>query len=200
MTAAYLALLVLIAAERVVELVLSARNTAWARARGGLELGQGHFRVMTALHLAWFAGCALEVILLRRPLLPALAAPMVVVLVAAQALRYWAVATLGRRWNVRVVVVPGAPAVTGGPYALVRHPNYLAVVLEGFAVPLIHSAWITALGFTLLNALLLVVRIRCEERALSRHCDYGRRLGGRGRFWPGRALAALTAPMEDRAP
>lgn len=172
MTNAYLALLALIAVERVVELVISARNASWARKQGGIEFGQGHFRVMTLLHGSWFIGAAVEVVLVERPLIPTLAIIMLTLLVLAQATRYWAILTLGRYWNVRVIVVPGASVVTRGPYALMRHPNYLAVVLEGFAVPLIHSAWITALTFTLLNALVLTVRIRCEEAALSQYCDY----------------------------
>lgn len=182
--AAYGCLLLLIAAERMVELRISSRNAAWVLSRGGVEVGQRHFKVMTLLHSAWFAGCAAEVILLRRPMLPALMAPMLLLAVGAQALRYWAIRALGRAWNVRVIVLPGTPAVTGGPYAWLRHPNYLAVVVEGFAVPLIHSAWITALVFSALNAALLFIRIRCEETALATHCDYLGRLGPSGRFWP----------------
>ena len=86
---------------------------------------------------------------------------------ASQALRWWCIATLGRRWNTRVIVVPGLAQVTRGPYRLLRHPNYVAVVVEGVALPLVHAAWITALVFTLANAGLLAIRIRCEDRALA---------------------------------
>jgi methyltransferase len=145
---------------------------------------------MKALHTAFFFACAGEVLLLHRPFIPALGWPMLALVVLAQGLRYWAVLTLGRRWNVRVLVVPGDPAVTAGPYRYLRHPNYLAVVIEGVAVPLVHTAWITALAFTLANAALLRVRIRCEEEALAVHCDYARRLGDRPRLFPaGRATA-----------
>lgn len=92
---------------------------------------------------------------------------MLVLFAAAQALRWWCVSTLGPRWNTRVIVVPGLPLVTGGPYRWLRHPNYVAVVAEGVALPLIHTAWATATLFTLLNAALLTVRIRCENRALA---------------------------------
>jgi methyltransferase len=91
---------------------------------------------------------------------------MIALALAAQALRYWAVASLGKRWNVRVITIPAMPLSTAGPYRFMRHPNYLAVVLEGIAIPLIHTAYLTAFGFTLLNGLMLRTRIRCEERAL----------------------------------
>jgi methyltransferase len=86
--------------------------------------------------------------------------------IAAQALRYWCIATLGPRWNVRVIVVPGMALATDGPYRFLRHPNYLAVVTEMIALPLVHTAWLTAIVFSLLNAAMLAVRIRVEEAAL----------------------------------
>lgn len=186
MVTAYLILLGLLGLERLVELRLSHRNAAWARARGAVEYGQGHFGWMKLLHTAFLFGCAAEVLLLGRPFVPAVGWPMLAVALGAQGLRYWAVASLGRRWNTRVLVLPTAPAVTRGPYRLMRHPNYLAVILEGIAIPLLHSAWITALLFSALNAALLVVRIRCEESALARHNDYHSRLGRRRRFLPGK--------------
>ena len=93
---------------------------------------------------------------------------MFAVVLAAQALRWWCIATLGHQWNTRVVVVPDASRVTGGPYRFLPHPNYVAVVLEGVALPLVHTAWITALAFTLLNAALLTARINVENAALAR--------------------------------
>ena len=107
-----------------------------------------------------------EVLLLDRPFLPALGIPMLVLAIGAQALRYWAIFSLGRRWNVRVITIPGMPLSSEGPYRFLRHPNYLAVVVEGFAIPLVHTAFLTAIGFSLLNAWMLQTRIRCEERAL----------------------------------
>lgn len=181
----YLLLLSLVGVERLVEMAISRRHAAWAFAHGGVEAGQGHFRFMQLLHTAFLLGCAAETVWLRRPFIPALAAPMMALALLAQALRYWAVATLGRRWNVRVIVIPGEPAVVAGPYRFLRHPNYAAVIVEGFAIPLIHSAWLTAAAFSLLNAALLVVRVRCEERALTQHCGYAERLGNRPRLIPG---------------
>ena len=185
----YLALLAALGLERLYELRLSARNAAWALSQGGVEFGRAHFRVMALLHGSFLAACAAEVILRGRPFVAWIGFPMLALALAAQVLRYWAIRTLGPRWNVRVIVVPGAPVVTGGPYRFLRHPNYVAVAVEGFAIPLIHGAWLTALVFSAANALLLVVRIRCEERALAAHCDYDARFGAAPRFVPRRAAA-----------
>ncbi|HEY8121937.1 MAG TPA: isoprenylcysteine carboxylmethyltransferase family protein [Myxococcota bacterium] len=181
---AYFAFLALIAAERAFELRLSRRNAERALARGGIELGREHLAWMRALHAGFLVACALEVALLQRAFDPRLGLPMLALALAAQALRYWAIATLGPRWNVRVIVVPGEPVVTGGPYRWLRHPNYAAVVLEGLAIPLIHGAWLSALAFSTLNAWLLRVRIRVEERALAEHCELEALLGDRPRLLP----------------
>jgi methyltransferase len=181
---AYLGLLALVALERLFELRLSRANAAIAFARGGREFGRAHFGVMGALHAAFLVACALEVVLLDRPFEPRLAWPMLSLAVAAQGLRYWSILSLGTHWNVRVIVVPNDPVVTKGPYRWLRHPNYLAVVVEGIALPLIHGAWWTALAFTVANALLLAMRIRVEEDALGRYCAGARRLAEQPRFVP----------------
>ena len=112
-------------------------------------------------------GCVVEVWVLDRPFLPVLGWTMVALVLATQALRWWCIGTLGRRWNTLIVVVPGMPLVDRGPYRWLRHPNYVAVVVEGIALPMVHTAWITAVMFTVLNAVLLRVRIRAEEDALA---------------------------------
>lgn len=180
----YLVLLALLAAERVLELWISRRNAAWSRARGGIEFGQRHFAAIKLLHGAFFPACAAEVIALGRTFDPKLGWPMLGLALVAQGLRYWAILSLGRAWNVRVIVVPGRAAVTRGPYRFVRHPNYAAVVLEMFAVPLVYGAWWTAAVFSVANAALLRVRIRSEEAALRVHCAYDERLGATARFVP----------------
>lgn len=164
----YTVLVLLVAAERLAELVVSVRNARWSAERGGSEYGQGHYPFMVALHTGLLAGCLAEVWFADRPFLPWLGWPMLVLVLASQALRWWCIASLGPRWNTRVIVVPGLPRLTGGPYRWLRHPNYVAVVIEGLALPLVHTAWVTALVFTVLNAPLLAVRIRCEEAALAR--------------------------------
>lgn len=156
------------AAERLVELVVSARHARWALARGGVERGRGHFPPMVALHTGLLVACVAEVHVVDRPFVPAIGWPALVAVLAAQGLRWWCVTTLGQQWNTRVIVVPGLSLVTAGPYRWLRHPNYVAVVAEGIALPLVHTAWVTALAFTVLNAvLLLAVRIPTEERALA---------------------------------
>ena len=164
----YVLLIVAVAVERVAELVVSTRNLAWSRARGGVEFGARHYPVMVALHTGLLAGCLLEVLALHRPFLSVVGWPMLALVLASQGLRWWCIATLGHQWNTRVVVIPDAPRVTRGPYRFFSHPNYVAVVVEGFALPLVHSAWITALVFTVLNAALLRTRISVENEALAR--------------------------------
>jgi methyltransferase len=180
----YLGFLLLLAAERVLELRISRRNARAAFARGGVEVGRGHYRVMAALHTAFLLSCALEVVLLRRPFPGPPGALALVGVAASQALRYWAIATLGDRWNTRVIVVPREPPVTSGPYRWVRHPNYVSVIAEMALVPLVHGAWLTAIAFSIANAALLVVRIRAEERALGG--AYAAAFAGRPRFIPAR--------------
>jgi len=164
---AYTLLILAVGLERLAELVVSQRNLAWSRARGGVESGAGHYPVMVLLHTGLLAGCLLEVWLGHRPFLPALGWPMLAVALLSQGLRWWCIDVLGHQWNTRVVIVPGAGRVTGGPYRFFSHPNYVAVIAEGIALPLVHTAWLTALAFTVLNAGLLTVRIRVENRALA---------------------------------
>ena len=161
----YVALVLVVAAERVVELVVSRRNLAWARAHGGREYGFGHYPFMVFLHTGLLVACLVEAG--HRPFIPALGWPMFALVLLAQALRWWCITVLGPRWNTRIVVVPGLPLVDRGPYRWMRHPNYVAVVLEGIALPLVHTAWITALVFTVVNAVLLRVRISAENLALA---------------------------------
>jgi methyltransferase len=163
----YFTLLALLCLERVAELLVSARHAKTSLRDGGTESGQGHFPAMVALHTGLLAGCWIEPIALHRTFLPALGWPMIGLVVAANALRWWCIRSLGPRWSARVIVMPGVPLVTGGPYRWFRHPNYVAVIVEGAALPLAGSAWITAVAFTVLNACLLTVRIRCETRALA---------------------------------
>jgi methyltransferase len=159
-------LLAVIACERVAELVVSARHATALLLDCGVESGLGHFPVMVALHAALLAGCVAEPLALHRAFIPALGYPMLVVVLAANGLRWWCIATLGVRWTARVIVLPGRPLVRSGPYRWFAHPNYVAVIVEGASLPLVGSAWITAACFTILNAVLLTVRIRCEVSAL----------------------------------
>jgi methyltransferase len=155
-----------VVAERLAELVVANRHTRWARARGGVEHGHGHYPVMVTIHTGLLVGMLAEVHLAHRPFLPALGWTALALAAAAQALRWWCVAALGPRWTTRVIVVPALPLVARGPYRWLRHPNYLAVIVEGATLPLVHTAWTTALAFTAANAAVLTVRVRVENAAL----------------------------------
>jgi methyltransferase len=155
--------------ERIVELVISTRNARWAFEHGGIESNRRQLPWMISLHVGMLLGALAEVWLLGRPFIAWLGWPMLVITLLSQVARYWVIGTLGRRWNTRVIVVPGLPLVTGGPYrwSWLRHPNYVVVAVEGVALPLVHTAWITALVFTVLNAILLLgFRIPAENRAM----------------------------------
>ncbi len=167
-SAAWFTLLVAaVALERVVELVISRRNLAAAIVRGGYESGKGHFAAMVALHTALLIGAVAEVWVADRPFLPGLGWTMLALALACQVGRYVVIATLGQQWNTRIVIVPGAGAVRRGLYRWVKHPNYVIVVVEGIALPLVHTAWVTATLFTVANAVLLLrFRIPAEDAAL----------------------------------
>jgi methyltransferase len=156
-----------VAIERLAELVVTKRNRAWSLAHGGKEFGAGHYPAMVALHVALLVGCVVEPVALHRPFVAVLGWPMLAIVFAAQGLRWWCITTLNRQWNARVIVIPGTARITAGPYRFLPHPNYLAVIAEGLALPLVHTAWITASVFTILNVFLLRTRINVENAALA---------------------------------
>ncbi len=163
----YSVLIGLTALERLVEVRVSNRNRRWSLDQGGREFGQRHYPFMVCLHTAFLVACPLEVWLLERPFTPWLGWSMLALAVLCQVGRWWCIQTLGKRWNTRVVIVPGLPPVQGGPYRWIRHPNYVVVAIEGLALPLIHGAFYTAIAFAILNAWLMWIRIRCENNALA---------------------------------
>ncbi|WP_193608174.1 isoprenylcysteine carboxylmethyltransferase family protein [Nocardioides lijunqiniae] len=163
---AFTIVVALVGLERLAELVVSKRNAAWSFERGGRESGQGHYPFMVVLHTGLLVAMLVEAWVRRPDVAAGLAWSMLALVVASQALRWWCITTLGRRWNTRVIIVPGLAPVRSGPYRLMPHPNYVAVVVEGVALPLVHASWITAVVFTVANAALLTVRIRTEDAAL----------------------------------
>ncbi|WP_137145404.1 isoprenylcysteine carboxyl methyltransferase family protein [Mycolicibacterium sp. CR10] len=162
----YYAFILLIGAERLVELAVSRRNARWSFANGGREFGRGHYPAMVSMHALLLVSCIVEVATLHRPFVPWLGWPMVILVAASTGMRWWCVATLGKHWNPRLIVIPGAELVRRGPYRWIHHPNYTAVAVEVVALPLVHSAWLTAIVFTIANALVLRVRIHSENLAL----------------------------------
>ncbi len=199
--AAYGWIVAAVAGERLVELAISARNARRARARGAVEAGGSHYPAMVALHAAFLAACPLEVWRFDRPWIPALGVPMLGFVVAAQGLRYWVIHALEGRWTTRVLYVPGDPVVRTGPFRWVRHPNYAAVTIEMAALPLVHTAWITALVFSAASAWILWrLRIPAEERLIEEAeilggvADVARaHLGWNGRLSPDMPLAGALA-------
>jgi methyltransferase len=163
---AFTVLIAIVSVERLLELRLSRRNEAALRERGGVEHGASHYPAMVALHAGLLLGSVAEVWLLSRSFVAPLGFSMLGLVLIAGAGRFWVIATLRSRWTTRVVVVPDLPRITGGPYRFFDHPNYIVVVVEGFALPMVHTAWITAILFTIGNAILLTRRIRIEDAAL----------------------------------
>jgi methyltransferase len=166
------------------ELAIARQHLRRARTAGGIEQGSSHYKWMVLLHVAFLASCLGEAWLRRPPMRPLLAGFMLAALAGAFALRVWAIRALGDRWTTRVITVPGRSLVVSGPYRWVRHPNYLAVLVETVALPLVHGGWITALTFTPIQAALLAWRIRVEEAALDRDHAYARAFSGHYRLLP----------------
>jgi methyltransferase len=178
----YLGVIAALAAERGLELYIARRNAARAFAAGATETGQRHYPAMVVLHGAFLVACVAERGMRGYGAPPAVAAIAIAAELFAQFLRYWVIFTLGWRWNTRIIVLPNSTPVTGGPFRFLRHPNYLAVAIEMVAVPSIGGAWITAVFFSLGNAILMILRIPAEERALGEH--YSGAFAGRPRFVP----------------
>jgi len=158
----------LVALQRLLELVYSRRNERRLRARGAVERGMGHYPFMVGLHGLWLVSTLVEG-LLRGPGIPAWWPLPLAAFLLVQPLRYWAIVSLGTNWSTRVLIVPNMKPVKSGPYRYMAHPNYVVVVVEILTFPLIFGAWITAVVFSVLNAALLYVRIRTENRALREH-------------------------------
>lgn len=153
----------LVTLQRLGELVLARRNTARLLARGAREVGAGHYPLIVALHAAWLIGLW---ILLWRLSGVEVSWPWLAVFIVLQGLRVWIIATLGPRWTTRIVVLPGAPLVSGGPYRFVSHPNYMVVAAELFVLPVAFGLVWYAIVFSVLNAAVLWIRIRAEAAAL----------------------------------
>ena len=182
---AFLGLLLAVALLRLAELRISKRHQREMRARGAAKIDEPRFRWMVLLHIAVLLGAALEVVLLRRPFILWLAAPMLAVFLAANAVRWWVIRTLGEHWNVQVMDSMRLGVITSGPFRYVRHPNYAAVFAEMLALPLIHTAWMTAAAGAIAHIGVLAQRLSTEERVLFANPDYRAAMTGKPRFLPG---------------
>ena len=157
-----IAILLAVTLERLGELLLSARNTRRLLAQGAREHSPGHYPLIVAVHVLWLA--ALWWLAPRRPIDLLWLALFVIIEIG----RIWVLASLGRRWTTRIIVLPGASFVHRGPYRFARHPNYIVVVAEIAVLPLVFGLWQVALIFSLMNAVALAIRIRAENAALGR--------------------------------
>jgi methyltransferase len=189
---AFVALLVAVGLGRLVEMRLSRRHQRALAERGARREPEPGFAAMVALHTGILVASAVEVVALRRPFLPALGVPALVVFTLANALRWWVIATLGPHWNVQVVGSLSLGVVTGGPYRYVRHPNYVAVFVELLALPLVHGAWLTAVVGAALHVLVLRRRLALEEAVLHADDAYRAAMSAKPRFVP-RLRAGGTA-------
>ncbi len=183
--ALYALFLAAVGIGRLIEMNISRRHQDALAKRGAVKVSQPDFRWMVLLHGGVLAGAALEVWLLERPFLTAVAIPMIVVFLLSNALRWWVIFTLAEHWNVQVMNSLALGVVTDGPFRWIRHPNYLAVFLELLAIPLIRTAWLTAAAGSLAHVGILRSRIAAEERMLLAHPAYRETMGGKPRFVPG---------------
>jgi methyltransferase len=184
MRVAYLWLLVLVAIGRLAELRISRRNQRGLEKQGVRKIPEPHFRWMVLLHGGVIVCAGVEVLILHRPLIPALAISMLVLFVLANLLRWWVIRTLAGHWNVEVMESSRVGVVSSGPYRWVRHPNYVAVMVEIFSLPMIHTAWITAIVGTLGDLEILRRRIKVEDGFLMSNPAYRLNMGGKPRFFP----------------
>ena len=179
----YLMLLASVAGLRLVELWLSARHQARLSAEGAVKVYEPYYPLMVAVHVGLFIGSAVEVTFCTRPFLPWLGWPMLVLLFLCVVGRLWIWQTLGEQWNVQIMT-SSRPIIDTGPYRYVRHPNYTIVIIEIFALPLAHSAYVTALLCSVANTLVLRRRICQEEAALLTRPGYRSRMATKPRFLP----------------
>ncbi|MFJ7725610.1 isoprenylcysteine carboxyl methyltransferase family protein [Neobacillus sp. NPDC097160] len=157
--------------QRVVELFVAKGNEKWMKQQGAVEFGEKHYKYMVMMHVLFFVVLMVEKVLLERGL--SRVWPFVLCLFCfAQFIRIWAIASLGKYWNTKILVLAGAQVVRKGPYRFLKHPNYFVVTIELFVVPLLFNAYYTAFLFTILNVIMLMIRIPEEEKALSALTKY----------------------------
>lgn len=173
----------LIIFQRITELAVARKNEAWMKSQGAIEFGQRHYPAMVSIHTAFFIFFILEVIMFDKSL--STYWPILLSLfIFTQTMRVWALASLGKYWNTKIIILPGANVIKRGPYKIIKHPNYLIVAIELIVIPLMFNAYITMAVFTMLNILILSIRIPAEEKALRELTKYESEFSNQGRFVP----------------
>ncbi|MES1038523.1 isoprenylcysteine carboxyl methyltransferase family protein [Peribacillus simplex] len=163
--------IIVIAIQRLVELYIAKQNEKQLKAAGAVEYGESHYRWMVLMHLSFFIVLIIEVIMLERNM-SGLWPIWLTLFLIAQSGRIWAIRSLGKHWNTKIIVVPDADVVIKGPYKYVKHPNYIIVATEILVISLLFNAYYTAIIFSLLNVWMMTVRIPLEEKALKEHTEY----------------------------
>ena len=184
LTVAYIALLVLVGIGRLGEVAVSRRNQRKMQEQGVQKIVEPHFPWLVLFHAVVLVSAGAEVLFLHRPLIPALAISMLALFILSNVLRYWVIFLLGGLWNIQIMDSSRLGIVTSGPYRWVRHPNYTGVVMEVFSLPMIHTAWITAIVGTLGDLEILRRRINVEDGFLLSNPAYRTAMGGKPRFIP----------------
>lgn len=157
--------------QRLIELFVAKRNEKWMLGQGAFEAGAAHYPIMVTMHIAFFVSFLLEVVVLERVLSPFWILLLGIFLLT-QTARIWCLLSLGKFWNTKIIILPGADVVRRGPYRWLRHPNYLIVSMELLVLPLLFGAYFTAILYSLLNVWMLSVRIPAEEKALKEATNY----------------------------
>lgn len=175
----------LIIIQRISELAIAKRNEKWMIDRGGIEHGSEHYPYIVALHSFFLLSLLCEVMVFQREI-SALWYLLIPLLIITQMIRYWALMSLGPYWNTKIIIVPNDIVISKGPYQYLKHPNYIIVAVEILILPLLFQAYATALLFTLLNIVIMTVRIPTEEKALQKHTNYQEAFNSKSRFVPRR--------------
>lgn len=169
--------------QRLLEMVIARRNEKWMKAQGAIEFGRIHYQFLVMMHILFFLVFFFEKIAFSRELSPFWSL-LGSLFIMAQLIRVWAISSLGRYWNTKIIVLPNVDVVRKGPYRYIKHPNYLVVFIELLVVPLMFGAYITAIMFTILNVMMLSIRIPAEEKALRELTEYEGSFGNCNRFLP----------------
>jgi methyltransferase len=184
MSSLFILLWWIVVVQRIGELAISKRNSAWMQSKGGYEVGQEHYKLILSIHILLFVGIWGEVLWFHaKP--PSWAWVPLTIFAGTQILRYWCIRSLGKYWNTRIWVVPGHKPKVEGPYKYLRHPNYVVVAIELLVFPVIFGAYLTAVLVTFMNTLTMVlIRIPMEEYALKNATTYEEEMGEKRRFLP----------------
>jgi methyltransferase len=161
----------IIAIQRLCELIIAKRNERWMKSRGAIEFGQEHYRLIVTVHAMFFVVYFLEVTAWQTKL-SVLWPVLLSLFIVTQIIRIWALTSLGHYWNTKIIVLPQATIVKKGPYRFLKHPNYLVVTIEFIIIPMLFEAYFTAFLFTILNGIILSIRIPAEEKALNELTEY----------------------------